>query len=239
MHKKVLYKLEHISSIDTRKNIIAISNDIYDNTTLFKKKNIIYIKNKKDLTYKNLKEINPNYVFFPHWSYIIQPEIYENFNCIIFHMTDLPFGRGGSPLQNLIVRKIYQTKISAIKCIKKLDAGDIYLKRDFDISKGSAQELYEKTGEIISSMIDEIIETKPLPVAQTGEIVEFKRRKPEESNISELNKLDEIYDYIRMLDAKGYPKAFLENSNFRFEFFNAEQQDNKVLANVEIKVKNV
>ena len=31
-------------------------------------------------------------------------EIHENYKCIIFHMTDLPFGRGGSPLQNLISR---------------------------------------------------------------------------------------------------------------------------------------
>ena len=30
-----------------------------------------------------------------------------------------------------------------------------------------------------------------------------------------------IYDYIRMLDADGYPKAFIENEHFKFEFFKA------------------
>ena len=165
------------------KNVIAISNNMYDKTSLFDKKGIVLIKNKDDLTFENLSKINPKYVFFPHWSYIIPAKIYENFNCVIFHMTDLPFGRGGSPLQNLIERGIYKTKISAIKCIKELDASDIFLKRDFDISYGSAQEIYARAGEIVSEMIDEIIETDPIPVPQNGKIVEFKRRTPEQSNI--------------------------------------------------------
>jgi methionyl-tRNA formyltransferase len=44
-------------------------------------------------------------------------------------MTDLPFGRGGSPLQNLISRKIYNTKLSAIRVVKELDAGPVFLKK--------------------------------------------------------------------------------------------------------------
>ena len=40
-------------------------------------------------------------------------------------MTDLPYGRGGSPLQNLIVRGHKETKISAIKVVKELDAGPV------------------------------------------------------------------------------------------------------------------
>jgi len=46
-------------------------------------------------------------------------------------MTDLPFGRGGSPLQNLIERGIKKTKISAIKVDGGIDTGDIFFKRDW------------------------------------------------------------------------------------------------------------
>lgn len=219
-------------------NIIAISNNLYKNTTLCNKKNISYINTKEELTLEKLKKINPQYVFFPHWSYIIPKEIYENFNCVIFHMTDLPFGRGGSPLQNLIERGIYNTKISAIKCVKELDAGDIYLKKDFDISNGSAKELYKKAGAIISTMIDEIIETNPKPLAQIGEIVSFKRRMPSQSNIEKISDLTKIYDYIRMLDCDGYPRAYLETEKNKYEFFNAKIENGKIIANVEIKVKN-
>lgn len=219
-------------------NIIAISNDLYDNTDLFDKKDCTFIRTKTELNFEDLKQINPKYVFFPHWSYIIPKEIYENFNCVIFHMTDLPFGRGGSPLQNLIERGIYETKISAIKCTKELDAGDIYLKNDFSIKEGSAQEIYLRGAKIISIMIDEIIEKDLKPFPQQGEVVKFKRRTPEMSNIKDLKDINKIYDYIRMLDASGYPKAFIENKKVKYEFFNAKIEDGKLLAQVEIKVKD-
>ena len=54
-----------------------------------------------------LERINPRCIFFPHWSHRIPKEVHDRFECIVFHMTDLPFGRGGSPLQNLIARGIY------------------------------------------------------------------------------------------------------------------------------------
>ena len=84
-------------------------------------KNFIAIDNMKDLNRVRLDNINPKYIFFPHWSYIIPEEIYGNFNCVIFHMTDLPYGRGGSPLQNLIVREHRETMISAIQCVKEIE----------------------------------------------------------------------------------------------------------------------
>lgn len=219
-------------------NIIAISNNLYDDTDLLNKSDCVFIKNKSEITFENLKKINPKYVFLPHWSYIIPKEIYENFNCIIFHMTDLPFGRGGSPLQNLIESGIYQTKISAIKCSKELDAGDIYLKKDLSLESGSANEIYLRGARIISKMIDEIIEKNPIPFKQEGEIVKFKRRTPEMSSIKDLTNIQKIYDYIRMLDAPNYPKAFLENEKIKYEFFDAKIENGKLFAKVEIKVKD-
>ena len=62
----------------------------------------VLIDNREDFNPDYLTDINPRYVFIPHWSYIIPAEIFEKFECIVFHMTYLPFGRGGSPLQNLI-----------------------------------------------------------------------------------------------------------------------------------------
>lgn len=219
-------------------NVIAISNDLYANTDLFKKENCVFINDKSEFTYENLKRINPKYVFLPHWSYIIEEKIFTNFECIIFHMTDLPFGRGGSPLQNLIEREIYNTKISAIKCVKELDAGDIYLKKDFSIAEGPAKEIYKNAAKVMSEMIDEIICSDLKPQKQVGEIIEFKRRIPEMSNIKQLKSINKIYDYIRMLDAPGYPKAYIEASNIKFEFFDAKIEDGKLIANVEIKVKD-
>ena len=76
---------------------------------------VVLLRDKAELSKEHLREIAPDYVFFPHWSYKIPTEIFNAYECVIFHMTDVPFGRGGSPLQNLVVRGIYETKISALK----------------------------------------------------------------------------------------------------------------------------
>lgn len=194
----------------------------------------VLISEKEKFTKDFLTEIDAKKVFIPHWSYLIPSSIFDNFECILFHMTDLPYGRGGSPLQNLILRGHKKTKISAIRVEAGLDTGDIYLKKELSL-EGSAQEIFERANDIIFKMILEIIKSNLTPFKQIGEPYNFKRRTPEMSNIKDLKKLDEIYDYIRMLDAEGYPKAFFETKFFKFEFDGASlSPDGKVLANVKI-----
>ncbi len=186
---------------------------------------------------KKIRDLNPKYIFFPHWSWMIPKEIYENFECIVFHMTDLPFGRGGSPLQNLIVRGIQRAKLSAIRVVKELDAGPVYLKRDFSLH-GSAQEIYKRVSHIIfDNMIPFIIENRPSPIPQKGRTVVFKRRSPQESKIPSGIDLEGAYDYIRMLDAEGYPPAFIETRRLRLEFNGASKKDGCIDAKVRIKKK--
>ena len=200
--------------------------------------NWIIIRNKNEFNFNKLNSLSPIKIFIPHWSYIIPPEIYNNFECIVFHMTDLPYGRGGSPLQNLIVKGHETTKITAIKVGRGIDTGDYYNKRDLSLS-GTAQEIFIRSNSIIEEMINEIITKDLIPKAQVGEEVKFKRRRPEESDISDLTRKKMIYDYIRMLDADDYPNAFLETSFFKFEFYKSsfDTKSNSVLANVRITKK--
>jgi methionyl-tRNA formyltransferase len=199
--------------------------------------NWVLISSKDDFNNDNLKKINPDKIFIPHWSYLIPDKIYNNFECIVFHMTDLPYGRGGSPLQNLIIRGHKHTKISAIRVVKELDAGPIYLKKDL-ILKGSAQEIFDLANEVVKDMIIEIVKTKPVPIKQEGKPTLFKRRKPSMSNMNDLESLDEVYDFIRMLDADGYPNAFLETEKLKFEFTDANfKNKNEIIATVKIKIE--
>ncbi len=198
--------------------------------------NFIPIYHKKDLTYQYLSKIDPGYVFFPHWSYIIPEEIYLNFKCVIFHMTDLPFGRGGSPLQNLIARGIYETQISAIRCEAELDAGPVYMKKPLSLY-GSAEEIYLRAAAIITGMIKDMVDNQPEPIAQDGKGYYFSRRRPEESNIADLDSLEKMFDYIRMLDADNYPRAFIETDHFRLEFERASLRSDCIKADVVITKK--
>ena len=207
-------------------NINPAFKDVEDFCTQKFGLDINFISSKDKLTVGVLKAIDPSYVFFLHWSYLIPQEVFSQFKCIVFHMTDLPYGRGGSPLQNLIVRGHKSTKLSAIKVEDGIDTGDVYLKKDLSLN-GSASEIFKRTGELMKEMITEIVDQNPIPKKQDGEVVLFKRRKPEEGNIQHLQSIESVFDYIRMLDATGYPHAFLETDHFRIEFTNAnlEPQD--------------
>jgi methionyl-tRNA formyltransferase len=189
------------------------------------------IGRQEDLNLARLTEIDPEYIFFPHWSQWISSEIYENFECIVFHMTDLPYGRGGSPLQNLIVRGHTETKISAIRCVAEIDAGSVYLKRPLSLH-GSAEEIFLRSRDVIQEMIGEIISQSPKPQPQLGEPVIFRRRGEQDGDLSNARTLDEFYDYIRMLDADGYPPAFLDIGRFRLEFTRASRRHGRVVAEV-------
>ena len=87
-------------------------------------------------------------------------------------------------------------------------------------------------------MIVKILKKRIDPVPQNGKVTLFKRRKPEQSNIEKLRTINKVYDYIRMLDADGYPKAYIENNTFKFEFSGAKLTDNEeILATVKKKKK--
>lgn len=191
------------------------------------------IARPEDLTSPALAAIDPDMVFFPHWSHRIPADIFKAFPCILFHMTDLPYGRGGSPLQNLIVRGHSETMISALRCVGALDAGPIYLKRPLSLL-GTAEEIFLRANRVIEDMIVEIVETRPVPVEQAGEPVVFHRRKPEDGDLRDVENLDRLFDCIRMLDADGYPPAFLEVGPFRLSFTRASRRADAVIADVRI-----
>ena len=202
--------------------------------------NFHLISNSEALTEEFIQKINPNYIFFLHWSWIIPKNIYNNFNCVLFHMTDLPYGRGGSPLQNLIMNKVYKTKISAIKVSENIDSGDIYLKESLDISTGSAQDIFKRSSQItFEKMIPEFLSSKLSAKEQSGEIVTFKRRTPEQSSIKTVKDLSltSLYDFIRMLDGEGYPKAYIEIENIKIEFSQADKTDTQLRGKFEVKVQ--
>jgi methionyl-tRNA formyltransferase len=198
-------------------------------------KQYFLIDDPDNLTFEKLSELKPRYVFFPHWSSIIPDQIYQNFECVIFHMTDVPFGRGGSPLQNLISRGLYQTKICALKCQKELDSGPVYLKTDFSLEKGSAQELFSQASVCVFEMLEKIVLTRPEPVEQQGDVVYFKRRTPQMSELTPAMEVHEIYDQIRMLDAQDYPRAFIPYGDYILSFEQAQLHGGSVTATVTFK----
>lgn len=200
----------------------------------FSKLNHAYVETPDDLLNFDFSDFCPDWIFFPHWSWKVPPEIFLTYPCVIFHMTDLPFGRGGTPLQNLIVRGIARTKICALKCEEGIDTGPVYCRRPLDLN-GSAEEILGRARVEIQNMIEEILADSPVPQPQCGEVVMFDRRTASDGSLESVTDINTAYDYIRMLDAAGYPSAFLRTPNLLFEFTNAELRGSDLVAQVRIR----
>ena len=73
----------------------------YNKSVYKKSKNWYLVTDSKKLTITYVKSIKPKYIFFPHWSNKVNSKIINNYECVCFHETNVPYGRGGSPIQNL------------------------------------------------------------------------------------------------------------------------------------------
>ena len=96
---------------------------------LFNTKEFIWVSNNGQLGRVLEENSDVRYVFFLHWNWLVPECIWKNHECVCFHMTDVPYGRGGSPLQNLIVRGHTETKLTALRMVAEMDAGPVYAKR--------------------------------------------------------------------------------------------------------------
>ena len=192
-----------------------------------------FIATKDELTLETVQRIDPEYIFFLHWSWFVPEEIYKNYQCVCFHMTDVPYGRGGSPLQNLIIKGHAHTKLTALQMTEQIDAGPVYMKEELSL-EGKAEEIYLRATRLAAGMMMRIINENWTPVPQYGKPVIFRRRKPEESEIPASASLGNIYDHIRMLDADEYPKAFIEHQGYKFKFQHASLKNGKIDAKVTI-----
>ena len=216
------------------KKILICSNSDFFKSRI-KKKNYIFLKKKKDFKLKFLNKKKPDIIFFPHWNYLVKREIFQNYLCIGFHTSPLPYGRGGSPVQNMIVRNFKKTQLCSLKLTKKIDSGPIYMKKEISL-RGTGQKIFLNIYRSILDMIFQIEKKIPKAKIQTGKVVYFKRRKPKDGNLLISENIDEIFNLIRMLDINflNYPKAFIENKKIVFKFKNARLKKNKIEAEVDI-----
>lgn len=173
-------------------------------------------------------DLNPNYIFFPHWSWRVPQQLLGAHQCVCFHMTDVPFGRGGSPLQNLIARGYRDTVLTALRMVEELDAGPVYCKRALSL-QGRAEDIYERAARLTYEIIDWMVETNPKPEPQAGEVVTFARRTPDQSRLPDSHDPNRIADHIRMLDAPTYPKAFVQHGPWRIELSHVDNDNGELV----------
>ncbi|MBN18540.1 MAG: methionyl-tRNA formyltransferase [Chloroflexi bacterium] len=193
-----------------------------------KYKNFILIKDKENLTISKIQNIDPKFIFFPDWSWILPNEIIKNYQCVCIHESNLPKFRGGSPLQNQIIRGIKKTKSTAFLMNEKIDAGKILLKKELSLD-GTLDEIFLRMENNNYDLITKIIQGKYKLTSQKGIPSFFNRRKPSQSELKNLNhsKLY-LHNFIRML-SDPYPNAFIKIGKKKI-IFKSSKLDGKKLS---------
>ncbi len=203
----------------------------------FRKLDLIEITRKEELNFEYLMTVNPRYIFFPHWNWKVDSDIYENFECIAFHTAPLPYGRGGSPIQNLIIRGIEKSPVCALKMTNILDGGPIYDSLEVTLD-GNVQEIFYKIAKSVEELILRILSSNPIPRPQKGSVVSFRRLTYADNELFEHYSIQELYDRIRMVDGEGYQRAYVKFGDYKLEFSDSKIIDKELIAKIRV-YKNV
>tara|TARA_B100000003_G_scaffold205461_1_gene219148 strand:- start:113 stop:1261 length:1149 start_codon:yes stop_codon:yes gene_type:complete len=200
--------------------LICSSKDWYSpNFIKDKIKNINFtlINDKKKLNLKFLKILKPKFIFFTHWNWKVPKSIYEGYDCIVFHTSSLPYGRGGSPIQNLIMLNKRSSPVCALRMTEEIDAGPIYDKENISLD-GNIVDIFERVQNAVDNLMYRIINKKNSPKPQKGIPTIFKRRDESDSEIKSNEDIKNIYNRIRCVDGFNYPRAFIDYGNNRLHF---------------------
>jgi methionyl-tRNA formyltransferase len=203
-----------------KKNIILITNKEPEfDIKKLKIKKFKIDPNNNILIYKILKNNQVDIVFFYGWSWLISNKIIDNFLCICLHPSKLPLFRGGSPIQNQILRGVYHSAVTVFRMNKKIDRGPIFMQKKLSL-KGNIKKIFlniSKIGTKITFRLLSKFNKKTLIFFKQKGKASFYKRRTENDNQKNSNDLKKItfyqlQDYLRSLK-HPYPgfKVILEN----------------------------
>jgi len=172
----------------------------------------------KELNEPEIRDYNPDYVLFYGWSDIIDEKILLDFECIMLHPAPLPKYRGGSPIQNQIIRGEKESAVTLFKMDKGIDTGAIIAQESLSLD-GHLSDIFGRISDIGLRLTTNILKNGFTAKEQDHSKATYhSRRTPSMSEITkeELEALDGeyLYNKIRMLE-DPYPNAFITMSDGR------------------------
>tara|TARA_Y100001937_G_scaffold125956_1_gene193981 strand:+ start:4031 stop:4690 length:660 start_codon:yes stop_codon:yes gene_type:complete len=205
-----------ICCIGYREWALEIYNELYAQQ-VFKKMDVKFdVLIMKEYDEKKIRDYNPTYILFYGWSNIIDKKIINDFECIMLHPSPLPKYRGGSPIQNQIIRGENDSAVTLFIMDEGIDTGDI-IAQEYLSLEGNLNDIFKRIADIGLKLTKDILSNGFERRKQNdSESSYYLRRTPSESEIciDELESLDGeyLYNKIRMLQ-DPYPNAFIRTAD--------------------------
>jgi methionyl-tRNA formyltransferase len=207
--------LKQITVVSDRKNWI---NDHIPKWLLTLKKfaeEVIWTHEVSDLTRGDI-------AFFLGCEQIVPPSLLaRNVHNLVVHASDLPKGKGWSPLTWRILEGDNEIPVVLFEAAEKVDDGPIYL-REKIVFQGTEliDEMRLELGRTTISLCSRFLEQYPAIAArgeeQRGESSYYPRRTPADSRLDPDRTLREQFPLMRVADNARYP-CFFELDGCTFE----------------------
>lgn len=176
-----------------------------------------------------LVEKNPDLIITCAYGQIVPQKVLDipRLKCINVHGSLLPDLRGAAPIQYAILNDLKITGITIMEMVKKMDAGDMFAKREVEVSNtDTGDSLFKKMEEVASSLLIEMlpdyIEGKIIGEKQDEEKVTFAPSIKREEEIIDWNdKQRNIYNKIRALNS--VPGAYTLLDGLSVKVFESEE----------------
>lgn len=171
-----------------------------------------------------------DYCFLLGCSQILKRSVNKKFKKIfVVHESDLPKGRGWSPLSWEILNNSYQFYVSLIQISDRIDSGNIYLKKRFKLKGNELYCEWKKIQANYSFIVIKqflLLKNKDVSLKQLGDATYYKRRKPEDSELNINLPLIEQFNLLRIVDNDSFPAFFrYRNSKFFLKISKDENND--------------
>ena len=180
---------------------------------IFPQHEFLILKKTKEFDKSTLENFDPEFILFYGWSWIISEDIIEKFTCVMLHPSPLPKYRGGSPIQNQIIRGVTESTATLFIMDKGIDTGDIVGRYPLSL-EGSLDEILHRIYVAGVAMTQDLINGSYNRAKQDHDKSTFySRRKKRDSEITleelKTSSADYLYNKVRML-ADPYPNAFIK-----------------------------
>ncbi|UYQ92429.1 formyltransferase family protein [Chitinophaga horti] len=143
---------------------------------------------------------------------ISQGYLDRNSHNIVIHASDLPRGKGFSPLQWQVFAGMNEIPLTLFEAVEGLDAGPYYMK-DMLVLEGTElyDEMRRKLGNKIIEMSLSYIENfdpQDTGTAQSGEETVFPRRRKADDMLDIDKSIREQFNHLRIADNEQHPLWF-------------------------------
>ena len=163
-----------------------------------------------------------DFCFYLSFSKVVSKDTLNLFgHNIVAHSSDLPQGKGWSPLTWQILEGKNEIPTVLFEASEKVDSGRIYLKQKLKFEGHELiDEMRSAQGTIIVSMVKSFIEGYPESlaneIAQSAEASYYTKRHPVDSKIDPDSSLRQVFQQLRVADNDDYP-AFFEMNGHKYE----------------------